>query len=169
MDQMLLVSNNVSYSSSPNPCRAARIGQECPPSMFPSEGECSPPSPDADLASCPFLTLCTGGGARHRTRKTNKKHLRLSFFRRGQSFLKKGESSDKELEVKGSGIKSISGAPNCRESKSSESDTMGSGCQCRKCSLISLGDVDTREVHSMIKFIKQNKVAFSSDWITLFV
>ena len=31
-------------------------------------------------------------------------------------------------------------------------------CACRKCSLISLGDVDTREVTSMIKFIKQNKV-----------
>lgn len=35
----------------------------------------------------------------------------------------------------------------------------GSGiCKCRKCSLISLGDVEPREVHTMIRFIKQNKV-----------
>ena len=34
-------------------------------------------------------------------------------------------------------------------------------CHCRKCSLMSLGDVEPREVHSMIRFIKQNKVASS--------
>ena len=31
-------------------------------------------------------------------------------------------------------------------------------CNCRKCSVISLSDVEPREVHTMIKFIKQNKV-----------
>ena len=31
-------------------------------------------------------------------------------------------------------------------------------CGCRKCSLISLGEVEPREVHTMIRFIKQTKV-----------
>ena len=34
----------------------------------------------------------------------------------------------------------------------------GAPCNCRKCSLISLGDVEPREVNTMIRFIKQNKV-----------
>ena len=37
-------------------------------------------------------------------------------------------------------------------------------CTCRKCSLISLGDVNKEEVHNMIKFIKQNKVIHMSDF-----
>ena len=36
-------------------------------------------------------------------------------------------------------------------------------CTCRKCSLISLGDVNKEEVHNMIKFIKQNKVINMSE------
>ena len=37
-------------------------------------------------------------------------------------------------------------------------------CSCRKCSLMSFGDVEPREVHTMIKFIKQNKVASPLFW-----
>ena len=40
-------------------------------------------------------------------------------------------------------------------------------CTCRKCSLISLGDVNKEEVHNMIKFIKQNKVIYMSDFFSL--
>ena len=36
-------------------------------------------------------------------------------------------------------------------------------CTCRKCSLISLGDVNKEEVDNMIKFIKQNKVIYMSN------
>ena len=52
------------------------------------------------------------------------------------------------------------GRKEVRSWKRSEVCSSGEGnCNCRKCSLISLGDVEPREVHSMIRFIKQNKVA----------
>ena len=159
---MLLVANNDPFSTTTSPGSNSRFGADCPPPVFPvSEGDFSPPSPDTDMGSCPLLTLCTGGGARHRhENKNNKKHLRFSFFRRGRNFLRKGDSSEKEVErkksevIENANVRSLE----CQESKTNDSNTSGSMCQCRKCSLISLGDVDTREVHTMIKFIKQNKV-----------
>ena len=155
---MLLVSNNAVYSTTTSPCSAGKPGSDCPPPAFPSEGDFSPPSPDSDMPSCPFLTLCAGGGSRHKRGKTNKRHLRFSFFRRGRNFLRKGDSSEKELERKHTDVIEAVSGTDCQDSKASDTETVGSTCQCRKCSLISLGDVDTREVHSMIKFIKQNKV-----------
>ena len=165
MDQMLLVSNNAVYSTTTSPSTASKFGSDCPPPVFPSEGDFSPPSPDTDMRTCPFLTLCTGGGARHRAGKTNKKHLRFSFFRRGRNFLRKGDSSEKGLERKKSEVIEAVDVTttDCQDSKASDTETVGSACQCRKCSLISLGDVDTREVHTMIKFIKQNKVYLNEE------
>ena len=170
MDQLLLVSNHAVYTTTANTCTNTQCASPpdcpCPPSTFPSEGDFSPPSPDSDMQSCPFLSLCTGGGSRlsrlsrHRTtQKTNKKHLRFSFFRRGRNFLKKSDSSGGGLEKKDVDVNEAVTDADCQDSLHSDVDTVGTGqCQCRKCSLISLGDVDTREVHSMIKFIKQNKV-----------
>ena len=48
------------------------------------------------------------------------------------------------------------------EQVDSQSHVAAATCTCRKCSLISLGDVNKEEVHNMIKFIKQNKVLAAS-------
>ena len=75
-------------------------------------------------------------------------------------FLRKGDSSGNSVERSHVHVIEALSEKDCPDLGTSETDTlaMGTGCQCRKCSLISLGDVDTREVHSMIKFMKQNKV-----------
>ena len=60
------------------------------------------------------------------------------------------------------------GSEECGAMREEQADTLEGHvaaltCTCRKCSLISLGDVNKEEVHNMIKFIKQNKVIYTPD------
>ena len=141
--------SRLQISREASPCSS--LGRP-PPSPSPS----TPPSdssPGRASTTCPLISLCIG----------NRKILKPSFsFRNGRNFFRKssGQRERERLSEKtGALCRRVTDVSECRGSCHVSSDQAGdSKCQCRKCSLISLGDVDTREVHSMIRFIKQNKV-----------
>ena len=76
------------------------------------------------------------------------------------------EGSDRGGAVRKNSDKSVSSSSDTFDRENKENQRRfshplrrGEGCKCRKCSLISLGDCEPREVHFMIRFLKQHKVS----------
>ena len=136
--------SRLQISREASPCSSRGLPPPSPP---------TPPTPARANTSCPLISLCIG----------NRKILKPSFsfsFRNGRNLFRKSSVQRERNRDQNRKIYTLeSEVFECTESCHVSSEGPGhSKCQCRKCSLISLGDVDTREVHSMIRFIKQNKV-----------
>ena len=140
--------SRLQISREASPCSSLGRPPPSPPSPSPPP---SVSSPGRASTTCPLISLCIG----------NRKILKPSFsFRNGRNFFRKSSGQREVVSEKtGALCRRVTDVSECRGSCHVSSDQAGdSKCQCRKCSIISLGDVDTREVHSMIRFIKQNKV-----------
>ncbi|XP_023328665.1 cAMP-specific 3',5'-cyclic phosphodiesterase 4C isoform X6 [Eurytemora carolleeae] len=103
----------------------------------------------SSYVSCPFFLWCSAPNSKQSRNPSapNSKQLRSKKL------------ADKEkLEDISERRKSDESNKCLRVGRKTDHCYQGSGiCKCRKCSLISLGDVEPREVHTMIRFIKQNK------------